>query len=97
MVEIAISNVARGMDKVGPSIDKLTSSRLKKILKTITHVHIAESILKGKDVILDEEEQKLVDSIFNLQEDVMGYMQLQREINEKTNEEVPSEKELENE
>ena len=83
ILETAIANVARGMEKVSPSIDSLTSSSLKKVLKTITHVHLAENILKGSKVELNEAEQKLVDHIFTLQEDVMGYMQIVNELNPK--------------
>jgi hypothetical protein len=86
ILETAIANVARGMEKVGPALDKLTSASLKRVLKTITHVHLAEGIVKGKHVELNETEQRLIDQIFALQEDVMGYTQLYNELNPKKEE-----------
>ena len=81
LLEAAIRDVARSMEKVGPQIDKLTSASLKRVLKTVTHVHLAEHITQGKQMELNETEQNLVDHIFGLQENVLGYMQLDREIN----------------
>lgn len=82
-LEIAITDVAKGMEKVSPIIDSLTSSRLKTVLKTVTHVCLAEEITKGKKINLTEEEQMLIDKIFKLQEDVMGYLQLNSELEQK--------------
>ena len=80
LLEVALDDLNRGASKIGPTIDKFSSSKLKRILKTITHVHLAEHITKGKQMQLEADEQSLIDSIFRLQEDVMGYLQLEREI-----------------
>jgi hypothetical protein len=82
-LETAKSMLRHSSEKVAKTIDALTSSSLKKILKFTTHVHFAEAILEKKiDRELNPTEQKLIDYIFSLQEDVMGFQQLQKELME---------------
>jgi hypothetical protein len=70
-----------GSGKVNELIDGLTSSSLKKVLKFVSHIHLADTMLsKTVDTKLSEKEQKLIDQIFALQENVLGHQALQEEI-----------------
>lgn len=91
LLEVALQDLNRGVRTIAPMVDKFSSSNLKRILKTITHVHLAEHITQGKQVELNADEQKLIDSIFRLQEDVMGYLQLEREIKGESVKEINNE------
>jgi hypothetical protein len=74
--------------KVAKNIDDLTSSSLKKVLKMVSHTHLADALLERKvDLALEEKEQKLIDNIFSLQELVFGHQALMQELNnlDKTN------------
>lgn len=84
-LETAKEDIGLLMTKVSNEIDQLTSSELKRVLKTVTHVHMADSFLGGEDVVLKENEQSLIDNIFQLQESVLGSLQLQNEIKEAKN------------
>ena len=87
--QLAFAELERGIIKVGASIDALSSSGLKRVLKAITQVALAEELVNGKSIQLNEGEQVLVDRIFAFQENVMGFIQLQNEITgneEKTDE-----------
>jgi len=77
----ALGNVARGVEKVSPVIDKMTSASLKRVLKAITMIKVGEEIIKGKTDGLSVDEQNLVDMIFEYQENVLGYLQLTEELN----------------
>jgi hypothetical protein len=88
---LAIGGIARNSEKVSKSIDDLSSSGLKRVLKTICHVHIAEEMLGKGSFELEEKEQVLIDQIFNLMEDVMSYTQLMNEINAENTMEVSDE------
>lgn len=94
LLATALQDLNRGVGTIAPMIDKFSSSNLKRILKTITHVHLAEHITQGKQVELNVEEQKLIDSIFRLQEDVMGYLQLEREIKGEPEQEINNEEKV---
>lgn len=76
---LAISQVAKGIEKLSPEIDALTSASLKRVLKAITMVRVGEEIVTGKTEPLQEKEQKIVDLIFEHQENVLGYLQLTEE------------------
>lgn len=80
MVEIASGNIERLTSKIGPSIDELSSANLKRVLKAITHYSVADNILTGKVLELQEKEQKLIDNILHLQEEILGFMQLSNEL-----------------
>ena len=89
-LSLALGSLKRGIEKVGPMIDDLTSAGLKRVLKTITHFYFADNIVNDGKHKLEENEQKLIDAIFMLQEDVLGYTQLYSELNpreEESNEE----------
>jgi hypothetical protein len=81
MLQIAIAQVATGNAKLGPAIDKLTSSNLKRVLKAITFVRLSDEILGKQSDPLSEQEQVLIDAIMTHQENVMGYLQLNDEVN----------------
>lgn len=81
MLQIAIAQVASGNAKLGPEIDKLTSSNLKRILKAITYVRLSDEILGHKPDPLLPQEERLISAIMTHQENVMGYLQLNDEVN----------------
>ena len=83
MMSKSIGNIDTLMCRVSSQIDSLSSSELKRVLKSVSHVHIAEDIIHNKQTKLENKEQKLVDSIFHLLEDIMGYTQLKTEIDSK--------------
>ena len=69
--------------KVAPQIDKLSSANLKRVIKAISHVGIAEELLTSKKQNLNENEQKLIDSLHQHMENTMILMQI---LNQKNNE-----------
>jgi hypothetical protein len=71
--------IAQGLEKVDGEIDKLTSSALKRIIKIMSHIHIADAILEKHPPVLKKEEQNLIDNIFALQETIFGYTTLNEE------------------
>lgn len=75
----AITELSSGVSQVGKSIDKLTSASLKRVLKTVSHVHAAEDALGRPKLELSEDEQKLIDRIFALQESLLGFVTLLNE------------------
>lgn len=77
--------VGHSVDKVSKQIDNLSSSGLKRVLKIISHVHFGEAVLGLTPIQLKEDEQVLVDSIFELQETVFGYTALKQEADQKSN------------
>ena len=83
--DLATAEVAHGVEKVDKAIDKLSSSNLKRVLKTVCHVHAGEQLLGRHVKPLKEEEQDLIDIIFALQESVLGYAQLMEEIKTSNN------------
>lgn len=99
---ISRNMVGHGLERVAPAIDKFTSAKLKRVLKAVSMVFLAEKTL-NEDATMDlkEDEQKLIDDIFALQETVFGHSRLVQELNgeikEKTNDvniETNLEKEL---
>ncbi len=77
--------LAHGAEKVQKNVDELTSSSLKRVLKVICHVHLADELLEKKvDISLNEKEQMLIDNIFALQETVFGHQALVHEIEKGT-------------
>lgn len=80
--EFAINEVRRGIEKISPVIDSLTSSELKRVVKSISHVAVAEHLLNNKEVTLSEKESKLVDMLFSHMDNVGVLLQLQREFTE---------------
>ena len=83
----ARAQLGHGRDKVDSLINDLTSSKLKRVLKLVSHIHLADAHLGvNSNFNLSEEEKVLVDTIFALQEDVMGYEVLASEINKKQQE-----------
>ena len=80
-LELAMSNMTRNYVPVRDAIDKSGSAALKRVLKAITYVRTTEEILGQAVQPLNEEEQSLVDKVFRLQEDVIGYIQLAQELN----------------
>lgn len=93
---IATMEVAHGLEKVSNTIDGLTSASLKRVLKTVCHVHLAENLLDRDSAKLEEVEQGLVDKIFALQESVLGYQTLMNELEGNTGNSVESEEVSEN-
>jgi hypothetical protein len=78
--------LASESERVGKQIDDLTSASLKRVLRTVCHVHLADALLeKPHHIDLNEKEQKLIDTIFALQENVMGHQVLMKEIFEAQN------------
>jgi hypothetical protein len=73
--------VASASEKVAKLTDELSSAGLKRVLKLVSHVHIADAIL-GREQKFDisEKEQVLIDTIFNLQETVFGHQTLKEEL-----------------
>jgi cystathionine beta-lyase family protein involved in aluminum resistance len=70
-----------GLEQVSKAIDSLSSANLKRVLKIVGHVHIAESLLERKsDLELNDAEQTLIEKIFALQETVMGHSTLVQEV-----------------
>lgn len=80
MVENTTKNIERLTTKVGPTIDTLGSAGLKRVLKAITHYSIAENIITGKKLKLKETEQMLIDHVFELQQEILGFIQLSNEL-----------------
>ncbi len=77
--------VSINLDKTGKMIDSLSSASLKRVLRAIGHVSIAEVQL-GNDPSFDletEAEKKTIDTIFELQETVFGHQALLEELNKK--------------
>jgi len=80
-VTMAKIMVAHSSEKVAKAIDGLTSASLKRVLKAITHTHLADAILEKETKFdLSEEESSLIDTIFALQETVMGASTLIQEV-----------------
>ena len=78
MSKIMLDSGARQIDK---AIDEFTSANLKRVLKILSHVHIANAILdKEENIELNDKEKDLIDKIFALHESVMGHKLLQDEI-----------------
>lgn len=69
------------------SIDNMTSSELKRVLKTITFLAIGQKLEEGTEMKLREAEQQLIDDVLRYQEDVMGYLTLKNEIDGKNKDE----------
>lgn len=68
-------------EKVEKIVDSLSSSSLKRVLKIVSHTHLADALLdKNINFNLDEKEQTLIDSIFALQETVFGHQALLQSI-----------------
>ncbi len=73
--------VAHGTEKVEKLIDKLSSAGLKRVLKIVSHCHLADALLdRNINFNLNEDEQNLIDSIFALQETVFGHQALVQEV-----------------
>lgn len=93
---ISKNMVGHGLERVSPTIDKFTSAKLKRVLKAVSMVFLAEKTL-NKDAILklEKDEQKLIDDIFALQETVFGHQALVNELEKAKNEETDNEISLE--
>jgi hypothetical protein len=77
--------VGHGTEKVEKLIDKLSSAGLKRVLKIVSHCHLADAMLdRNINFNLSEDEQNLIDGIFALQETVFGHQALVQE-SENTN------------
>lgn len=88
LVDLAKTNVRRSLEKVEDVANNLTSASLKRVLGMVSHIHLAHSILlSNKKFELNETEQKLIDNIFRLQEDVLGYTELMNEVKSNENNE----------
>lgn len=73
--------LASESERVAKKIDDLTSASLKRVLKTVCHIHLADALLqRPHNVDLNEQEQGLIDHIFALQESVMGHQVLMKEL-----------------
>lgn len=85
---ISKNMVGHGLERVIPTIDKFTSAKLKRVLKAVSMVFIAEKTLNEKaELPLEEDEQKLIDDIFALQETVFGHSRLVQELEQNKKEE----------
>lgn len=82
-MQMSMVNLGRSLEKVNSGIDDLTSASLKRVLKAITFSHVSEEAQSGKKLELNEQEQNLVDRIFQLQEDTLGHLQLTEELRNK--------------
>lgn len=72
--------VGHGTEKVEKLIDNLSSAGLKRVLKIVSHCHLADALLdRNINFSLSEDEQNLIDSIFALQETVFGHQALIQE------------------
>lgn len=71
--ELAKDEVTRGLAKLDPQIDEMTSASLKRVLKAITFVSMADDLVNGNKVELQENEKRLIDSIFKFQETMIGF------------------------
>lgn len=70
-------SMSSGLRQVAQSIDKLSSANLKRVLKIVSHVHVAQELTgQQSDISLNDDEQNLIDRIFALQESVLGHSQL---------------------
>jgi len=88
---MAKDNIHRVLKQTKSRIDKLSSRGAIRVLKYIGQVHGAESLLKGsdKESTLKDNEKELIEWIFELQQNVMGYIQLQNETKGESNESKP--------
>lgn len=82
-LDLSLSEISRDTAFLREAIDKMTSAGLKRVLKAVTHVSIGEELLTGKKSVLQGAEQRLIDRIFKMQENVIGYIQLKKEFDEK--------------
>jgi hypothetical protein len=72
--------VAHGTDKVEKLVDSLSSAGLKRVLKIVSHCHLADALLdRNINFNLSKAEQDVIDSIFALQETVFGHQALIQE------------------
>lgn len=78
----AVNEIERGMNVVGTRIDKMTSASLKRVLKGASLFYLGQHLVSGKKVELNEDEQMLIDKIFALQEGVVSFMALEKELSE---------------
>jgi hypothetical protein len=85
-----IADMAEGIAAIEPVINGFTSSKLKRVLKAVTHVNLAEELLSGKPTKLEEDEEKLVDQILFHQENTISYEMFMQGINQKYNKEETS-------
>lgn len=70
-----------GVKQVNDAIDKFSSSNLKRVLKVLSHIQIANAILEKEDNFeLQDKEKDLIDKIFALHESVMGHGLLKSEV-----------------
>lgn len=77
--------VGHGLDIVTKSVDEMSSSNLKRIIKILSHTHFAEEVLgRELSIKLEEKEQKLIDSIFALHETLLGHQALVKELEEQS-------------
>ena len=87
-LKLTVAAIASNFEKVGDTIVGFTSAKLKRVLKVITHASLAEEIITGKKLELEEDEKKIIDKIFLLQEDVLGYIQLKTELEGENDEQM---------
>lgn len=73
--------LAHSSEKVDKLIDGLTSAKLKRVLKLVSHAHLADALLdRNINYNPGEVEKDLIDSIFSLQECVFGHQALLKEL-----------------
>lgn len=87
--------VGHATEKVDKLVDGLSSAGLKRVLKIVSHCHLADALLdRNINFHLSEPEQNLIDSIFALQETVFGHQALTQEAEENNNSDTSIETDL---
>jgi len=82
--EKLVAQVEHGYEKINDSIDEMSSSQLKRILKAVTFIDKAGHLLYNDLVDLSDEESELIDDIYNFQNPMLMLM---NELNAETTEE----------
>jgi len=81
ILQAASNEVKKGYTRLKPQIDAMSSASLKRVLKTVTHVAVAEHLITGEETTLNGEEQKLVDSLYLHMENTISFLEVMNQHN----------------
>lgn len=91
LLGMAREGLRRSLDQTKVRMRKLSTRGAFRVLNHIGQIQGAENLLSGKQSTLKKDEQELVEWIFELQQNVMGYIQLLNETAPKNVEEQEGE------